>query len=184
MKRNLRPASVERRNNVLDAGMKLVLANGWYATTMEAIAREAGIAKPTLYKYFPDKTAIYVGVANRLIATLRALIQKQLGGKGTASERIAGALTAKHKAIFRLLEGSPHAAELYGAKGRFAPEEFAVFEKWLEEALVAELRIGGQDEPVKYAQLLIACSEGIARRARFAEQIGPAIRLVTEKLLA
>ncbi len=184
MRQLLKPASVERRNNVLDAGMKLVLANGWYATTMEAIAREAGIAKPTLYKYFPDKTAIYVGVASRLIEQMRTLVEGQLARAGAASERIAGALGTKHKLIFRLLEGSPHAAELYGAKGRFAPEEFAAFEKWLEETLASELSIAGHDDPVKYAQLLIACSEGIARRARFAEQIGPAIRLVTEKLLA
>ena len=184
MNRILKPASVERRNRVLDAGMKLVLANGWHATTMQAIAREAGIAKPTLYKYFPDKTAIYVGVANRLIEQMRELVEGQLARPGAASERIAGALGAKHKLIFRLLEGSPHAGELYGAKGRFAPEEFAAFEKWLEEALARELSIAGHDEPIKYARLLIACSEGIARRARFAEQIGPAIRLVCKKLLA
>ena len=179
----VKPASMERRNRVLDAGMALVLRNGLRGTTMEALAREAGIAKPTLYAYYPDKGAVFAAIAQRLFKQLRTLVSEQLERQGAPEARIAGALAAKHKTVFRLLEGSPHAGEIYGDKGRFAPLEVAGFEDWLEQNIALLLRDTGHGEPVKFSQLIIACAEGIACRAKYAEQIGPAIRLVCQRLL-
>ncbi len=179
----LHQARLQRQERILDAGMKLVLAQGWQATSMEAIAREAGVAKPTLYKYFADKSAIYKAVASRLVTQLRALVEQQLAREGAPESRIANALAAKHKFVFRLLEGSPHAAELYGDKGRFAAEEFCDFENWLELRLTDTLNEAGRADSLKLSRLMLACADGIAQHASTAEQIGPAVRLVSEKLL-
>jgi len=59
----VKPAGLEKRNRILDAGLKLALALGVRGTTMEALAQEAGIAKPTLYSYFCDKNAVYAAIA-------------------------------------------------------------------------------------------------------------------------
>ena len=39
-----------------------MLRDGLRGTTMEAIARQAGIAKATLYAQYPDKEAVFVGI--------------------------------------------------------------------------------------------------------------------------
>ncbi len=179
-----RPASLERRQRILDAGLKLALSHGVRATTMEALAREAGVAKPTLYSYFPDKMALYRAIAQRLFANLEELVLAALDGPGDVSARVASALVAKHCRIFCLLAGSDHANEIYGEKGRFAKKEVEWFERWLAEKLAAVLKQGGHKEPLEYALLLIACAEGIARRATSGQQIAIDIDLVCKKLLA
>ena len=102
-----------RKEGILDAAQTLVLKHGLRGTSMEAIARQAGVAKPTLYAYYPDKPAVFAALLERLIGTWRAEFLAALRGDGDVVQRIAAAITAKHKAAWRLLENSPHADELY-----------------------------------------------------------------------
>lgn len=177
-------AAGRRRDRILDAGQELFLRNGLTGTTMQAIARQAGVAKPTLYSYFPDKEAVYRGVLTRFFAILGEEIAQALDEPGPPAERVAGALVAKFKGVFRILEGSPHAPELLAAKSKHASGEMETLDRWMADRIAGVLAEGGSAEPHKYAELLIACADGIMQRARHAEQIGPAIRLVTSKILA
>lgn len=178
-----RPASQKRRNRILDAGLKLALSHGVRATTMEALAREAGVAKPTLYSYFPDKMALFAAIAQRLFAELQGRVMSALARPGDVGERVANALIDKHCRVFCLLEGSAHANEIYDEKGRFAKREVELFEHWLKEELAAVLRESGHKEAQEHALILIACSEGIARQATSKQQIAQSIELVCNKLL-
>ena len=45
---------------------------------MEAVARAAGIAKPTLYAYFPDKTAVFMALVSRS-AWIRRVLASRYG---------------------------------------------------------------------------------------------------------
>ena len=47
-----------RRDQILEAAVRLWLRGGFDATSVEAIAREAGLGKGTVYLYFPTKDAI------------------------------------------------------------------------------------------------------------------------------
>ena len=57
-----------RKEGILDAAQALVLKHGLRGTSMEAIARQAGVAKPTLYASYPDKPAVFAA----LLAAARA----------------------------------------------------------------------------------------------------------------
>lgn len=173
--------TAQKQQKVLDAAMALVLRNGVRGTTMEAIAREAGIAKPTLYGYFPDKQAVFDAVLAHFKAQKKLVCEAALAGPGDAVTRVATALAEKHKLIFRLLEGSPHASEIY-AESKSGHED--PFERWLLSEMIRVLEDGGIVNPSRGAQLLIACAEGIAHHARQAQEIGPAVRYVAEKLFA
>jgi AcrR family transcriptional regulator len=47
-----------RRTQILEAALRLWAEHGTDRTTMEALAREVGVAKGTLYLYFPTKDAL------------------------------------------------------------------------------------------------------------------------------
>jgi len=47
-----------RRRQIVEAAVALWLRQGFDATPVEAIAREAGLAKGTVYLYFPSKEAL------------------------------------------------------------------------------------------------------------------------------
>ena len=175
--------SKERRQRILEAARYLVLRQGLKATTMEAIAREARVAKPTLYGYFPDKDAVFRAIVAQLVGDIMKGFEAALAGKGDVTERVGAALAAKYRTIAKLLEGSPHADELYGEHDRSVAPQFRAVEARVEAAVTAELAAAGMARPRPLAQLLLAGAYGIGRKAQSAAEIGPAIRLLTERLL-
>ncbi|CAG1005913.1 Fatty acid metabolism regulator protein [Myxococcaceae bacterium] len=72
--------SQNRRNQILEAALRVWARHGFDASPVEAIAREAGLAKGTLYLYFATKESILEAIIARysllpdmteLAATLR-----------------------------------------------------------------------------------------------------------------
>ena len=50
---------LNRERAILDAALTVFAAQGYTATTMDAVAAEAGVTKPTLYSYFPSKESLF-----------------------------------------------------------------------------------------------------------------------------
>jgi len=178
-----RRISPERRQRILEAARFLVLRNGLRATTMEAIAREARIAKPTLYGYFPDKEAVFLAIVEELVADLLAAFEAALKGEGEVVARIAAALTAKYRTIETLLQGSPHAAELYDEHDRSAGPFFREVEHKVEAAIAAELRAAGVDQPEALTRVLAGAAYGIGRKTDDMGEIEASIALLVERLV-
>ncbi|WP_136658092.1 TetR/AcrR family transcriptional regulator [Nitratireductor sp. XY-223] len=58
----------DRPDEVLDAALKMFARNGFAATKVEDIAKEAGLSKGAIYRYFPSKEDIFESLVNRAIA--------------------------------------------------------------------------------------------------------------------
>lgn len=183
MRQSGRHLNPERRARILAAAEDLFMRNGLRGTSMEAIARAAGVAKPTLYAYFTDKDVVFATLAAEVLNSWRALVSKELSSRGDLADRIARALIAKQKAYFRLVRSSKHAADFYGEDSALLAEQIELFERWIEDTLTALLQDAGHAEPRKYAQILLACAFGISSRVKFVEEIGPATRVVVEHLV-
>jgi AcrR family transcriptional regulator len=50
---------LNRERAILDAALKIFAAQGFTGATMDAVATEAGLTKPTLYTYFPSKDDLF-----------------------------------------------------------------------------------------------------------------------------
>lgn len=50
---------LDREKRILDAALKVFAEMGYSGTTMDAVAAEAGLTKPTLYSYFPSKESLF-----------------------------------------------------------------------------------------------------------------------------
>ncbi len=69
-KRNLRRKE-ERPDEIVESAMTLWRAQGFAATTIEQIAKGAGVAKGTVYLYFDSKEAIFeAAIQLRLVSTM------------------------------------------------------------------------------------------------------------------
>lgn len=177
-------APTGKREAILEAASALFLKHGLRGTSMEAIARAAGIAKPTLYAYFPQKAAIFSALVEQLTATWRDDFLAALTAEGDIVQRVAAALIAKHKGAMRLLSGSPHAEELYGAgTERLSGARLRSLDAELAGALEAELARAGVTRPRLLTQMLLAASAGIGHKAQAPAELGPPLRLLAERLL-
>ncbi|MEU7745273.1 TetR family transcriptional regulator [Nonomuraea sp. NPDC049158] len=77
----------DRRRALLDAADRVILREGPEAS-MAAIAAEAGITKPILYRHFGDKSGLYEALADRHVRTVIA--QLRPGFAGATSDRRPG----------------------------------------------------------------------------------------------
>jgi AcrR family transcriptional regulator len=66
-----RAAAARINDHILDTATELFLAEGYGATSIEAIAQRARISKRTFYHRFPDKAALFEAVVHRIIRDLR-----------------------------------------------------------------------------------------------------------------
>ncbi len=174
--------AAEKRRRILQAAWVLVLRHGLRGTTMEALARESGIAKATLYAQFADKDAVIADVIDDMLIELRAAYDKGMADKGSVAERIGAALAGKYGVILRALEGSPHADELLNEHYRFA-ERFHAFDSHMESEIAAELAGARAADGVTLARIVIGAAQGIARELSGAAEVDTAIRLMCQRMI-
>lgn len=82
-----------RPDEVLDAALTLFAAQGFAHTTVEQVARAAGLSKAAVYLYFPSKKALLAGLVQRAVAPVADLALGDMAG-GDPRLRIAGMLRA------------------------------------------------------------------------------------------
>ncbi|HOO70697.1 MAG TPA: TetR/AcrR family transcriptional regulator [Spirochaetota bacterium] len=61
---------LRRTDEILQAALKVMLAKSYTGATMDDIAAEAGITKPTIYQYFKTKDDLVVALVEPIILTL------------------------------------------------------------------------------------------------------------------
>lgn len=67
--RNKRPQDrAEKRDEIVDAARKLFVEDGYEATPMGRLAKEAGVTPNTIYWYFKDKDEVLVAVLVAVVA--------------------------------------------------------------------------------------------------------------------
>ncbi len=59
-----------RRNQILEAAARVFAQKGFHSTTIKEVAKEAGIADGTIYNYFENKTALLLGIFERMKDTI------------------------------------------------------------------------------------------------------------------
>ena len=62
LKRRVVKPSEQRRAEILEAALSLFSSKGFHETTMEEVAHAAGVAKGTIYLYFPSKEYVLLSL--------------------------------------------------------------------------------------------------------------------------
>jgi TetR/AcrR family transcriptional regulator, mexJK operon transcriptional repressor len=158
------------RERVLRAATSSFLAHG-YGSSVDVIARRAGVAKQTVYHHFPSKDALFKEVARGL--TQRVLVELEGEGKelrrtlerfGTAyRKRVLGAegINAFRTLVPEVPRFKALARAMYAAS---AGETVRRLADYLEKAMQrGDLR---RDDPVPAAELLLGMLVGFDRVKR------------------
>lgn len=107
----------ERPDEILDAALAELVANGYGATRIEQVARRAGVAKGTVYLYFPSKEELFKSVVRRSIAgRFRSFGDAAHGFTGSTEELVhgplrrllSGFLQSQARGLVRILVAEAH----------------------------------------------------------------------------
>jgi AcrR family transcriptional regulator len=90
-----RARALHKQRAIVDAAERLFLRDGFRATTIPAVAAEAGVSQETIYKTFGSKTGL-----------VRAIRERGLAGEGPVhAERRSNALQKEERDPRRVIEG-------------------------------------------------------------------------------
>ncbi len=150
----------ETRRRIADAGVRLFSINGYEATTVDAIAAEAGISRRTFFHYFQSKDDVLLSFESGLGEQLAAAIGEQVasGQPPLAAMRAAmSSLVARYStpdliAIDRLMRAST--AVQARKQANYIRDEATVYEA---------LRRGWPDEGETSLRLVAMLSIGMSR---------------------
>jgi AcrR family transcriptional regulator len=165
-------ATTDRRSEILAAALKVFEASGYAATTVEAIAEAAGIAKGSIYNYFSSKHDLFQQIFTDAMAAAEAEATPILAEAIPAAEKITKVLDywfsrlGYYRQIGRLvLEFWVAAArEQQGELARTLANSYAQWRQRLADVLTEGIQEGAfrQDVQSKVgASMIMAVLDGI-----------------------
>ena len=84
MAKTKRLSGTERRAQLISVGRTVFAKHGYAATTVEQIARAAGVSKPIVYEHFGGKEGLYAVVVDR---EMESLYERMVAGIATGTPR-------------------------------------------------------------------------------------------------
>ncbi|WP_371406768.1 TetR/AcrR family transcriptional regulator [Kribbella sp. NBC_00662] len=90
---------METVERLIRSTQELLWERGYVGTSPKAIQRAADAGQGSMYHHFAGKAELAKAAIERSGAELRAAADVQLGGEGTASERIAGYLEREREVL-------------------------------------------------------------------------------------
>lgn len=125
-----------RRHAILDAAESLFLAQPDRIAAVAEVAETAGLAKGTVYLYFPSKEEMLLSLHERHVATFFAALMRLLSGRRRAGFDEVWRVTREH--LVRAPGYLPLTSRCFGLMDRDIPTEAALaFKVRVGEALTA-----------------------------------------------
>jgi AcrR family transcriptional regulator len=152
----------DKQKRIMEAARKRFRHYGVKKTTMQEIARDAGVAVGTLYLYFKDKDDLLVACTEEYIARHRRRAEAILASDASAGEKLRRYVLDRFRASQATRAGGyRHAAELLREVLRVRPERRLDEGRMMAEYFVRILRQGVEtgelytDDPERDARVLL-----------------------------
>jgi TetR/AcrR family transcriptional regulator len=174
------------RDSIVAAAVPVFGRYGYRKTSMDQLAQAAGVSRPAVYQYFPNKDAVFRAVAAAVGEQLHAAAEAAGRTGATTADRLcnvlgvkldfaAGTVAADHRHEL-VQEAAAVAADLVAeSEARYAALVAAVIEAAPELDLLGPA-ISAEDA----AQILVDAMTGIARSAATAEQMHARLRQLVD----
>ena len=136
----------EKQDAILQAAVATFAAYGFRRTSMEDIARAAGISRTALYLYWRNKEDIFRSLTQKFFDQAVVDVRAALAVPGLSAEQaLLAGFHAKDGEIFQILMTTPHGAELLEVSYSQCPDIVRAGEARLAAAFADWLR--GRDLP-------------------------------------
>ena len=133
----------ERRSAILDAALTAFSQKGYHATSLDDIAREAGVSKALIYEHFASKQELH---ADLIARNARELTQRVAGAlSGVEIESTVKRLATGLEAFFAFVEERRDAWRML-FRDAADPESSAVLDRMVEQ-VTAEVTILISQDP-------------------------------------
>jgi AcrR family transcriptional regulator len=177
----------ERQDAILEAAFRVFATYGFRRTSMDDIAKAAGMSRSALYLHYRNKEDIFRSLTQRFLEKALRDMAEVLSRDQPAEQVLIAAFAAKDGAVVEAILGTPHGAELMDAGTAISCDLVTEAEARIVTMLAGWLRRQALPEgigsPEEIAQTIIAALHGLKTSARdFAAYRAGQVRLA--RLLA
>ncbi len=116
------------RESILDAARTLLARQGYRRTSMEHVAREAGLSRRTLYLHFEDKRRLFLATIGKLVDGLLARLEQEARAVGAPAERLRAMLELR--VLYRFDGVADHYQSLDELMAHLRPAYLERREQW------------------------------------------------------
>ena len=102
----------DKKTKILEAALETFAQYGYRRTSMEDIARAAGVSRPALYLLFRNKEDLFRSLVERLHAAALDSARSVLSADRPFRERLTNALIVRDIFLLEQVHAGPHGAEL------------------------------------------------------------------------
>ncbi|MGW4445701.1 TetR/AcrR family transcriptional regulator [Streptomyces sp. NPDC004682] len=174
---------------VLDSAYRCFCRNGYRRTTISDIVEEAGLSRPTVYKYAGTKDEAFAKVIRAWLESAAEEAEAAAETAGTAEEKVLGVLTVKLEVAVRLWQDSPaHAYELLAAASAHTPELVTAYMDRLTRLLVSAVSEAVPEAAERTTRVLLTFTRGLEDDLRDVEaarrDLETGVRMITRGALA
>lgn len=159
----------KKRELIIEGAIKRFIHFGINKTTMNEIAEDLSVSKPSLYYYFPDKTSLILGVVERIFKDYFDVLYADLKQSTNIETTLLNIVEIKHRFFLRyymlhLSNGNPdsslNSVELKSYLEKMLEKNVQFHEKIFEMA-VENKEIAPQEDISKLAELYLSCQSGL-----------------------
>lgn len=119
-----------RRQEIIDAARACFLQFGYAKTSLDDIARRAGISRPLIYRKFKNKLEVFGAVYDATFDAQYPLADEVLAGRGSRKEKLGRIYELVVVDTWAVVAG-PMAGEFFAACEQLVPEQLARHERRL-----------------------------------------------------
>lgn len=149
-KKPLSEVQIKNRGTILGAALDVFSQNGFRGTTLDQIAKAAGMSKPNMIYYFPSKEAIFVTLLKQHMDAWLAPL-RDIDPDGEPLVQIRAYVRRKvqmsrdmprESRLFanEIVQGAPRLKDyLSGDLKSLFDQSTALFERWMDEGKIARM---------------------------------------------
>ncbi|MDJ0762678.1 MAG: TetR/AcrR family transcriptional regulator [Myxococcota bacterium] len=105
----------EKRDIILQAAWGLIRHYGYNKTTIDDIAKRAGVGKGTVYIYFRSKTEIMLALTDLTNQRIQEALEQITSGSDPPEERLRRCLLYRIMTLYDLVHQYPHSQDVIAA---------------------------------------------------------------------
>jgi len=115
---NAAKRKTDRHESIVNAAVSCFARHGYRRTSMDEVAREAGISRAALYLYFDNKEALFRALCEDIHSKLILAAEAVIDIKDPLRIRLTALFEAKTTVVFELLAATEHGSELLDENNR------------------------------------------------------------------
>jgi len=173
----VRIVSMSKRDDIVTAAVGVFSRYGFRQTSMELVARAAGVSRPALYQHFANKQDVFAAVAARVTDVMTDAAHRARDAGRTPADQVYGVLSVKLETAIGVTEAR--------FRQELVSEATAMGLSSAEDRLVDALVdiLSEVPEPRETAELLLASTVGIGQSDGTPEALRHRLRRLVDLVL-